>query len=185
MTSRRRLGCGLNKGGHRSGQISHRRVISADRLHLWGDSGLTHEKAYITCLVWCCHRDDDAFGAGPRRATGSVQIGLVLSRRVDMDNKIDVIHVDTARSDVGGDEHTNRAIAEAGQVALARILGQVPVQINAWNPLRCQGFCQLLGLMFGARERHCAALAAHQAANHSRFFRCCDSEDVVLHRGDR
>ena len=61
-------------------------------------------------------RDDGAGRSGSRRAARAVQVRLVLGRRVDVDDEGDVVHVDPARRDVGGDEDTHGSAAKAARL---------------------------------------------------------------------
>ena len=44
-----------------------------------------------------------------------------------------VVDVDATSGDVGGDQHLHGAFGERGEVALARGLAQVAVQVDGWN----------------------------------------------------
>src|SRR5690606_35656937 len=88
--------------------------------------------------------DHHAVGAGAGGATGSVQVRLVLHRRVDVHDEADVVDVDAAGGDVGGDEDAYRARAERRQVALPLVLAEVPVQVDARHPCAGQRGRQLL-----------------------------------------
>ena len=74
---------------------------------------------------------DRAVGAGSRRTAGAVQVGLVLDRRVGVDDQRHVVDVDAAGGDVGGDEGARLAGVERVQVAGAGVLGEVAVQLDA------------------------------------------------------
>ena len=50
--------------------------------------------------------------AGARGAAGAVQVVLVVVRRVEVDDQVDVVDVDAAGGDVGGDEHAGAARGE-------------------------------------------------------------------------
>ena len=56
-------------------------------------------------------------GAGPRGAPGAVQVVLVVVRRVEVHDQVDVVDVDAAGGDVGGDQHRHRAGGERVQGA--------------------------------------------------------------------
>jgi hypothetical protein len=64
-------------------------------------------------------REDGAVGAGPARASGTVHVVLVGSRRVEVHDTADVVDVNAARGDVGGDEDADLARLELGQGPLA------------------------------------------------------------------
>ena len=72
--------------------------------------------AGVLCAAGKHHGDDIAGAAGARGASGAVQIGLVLGRRVHVHHQLDLVDVHTARGDVGGYQHACRAGAECGEV---------------------------------------------------------------------
>ena len=84
----------------------------------------------VFALLGQDHGDDVAGVAGARGASRAVQVGLVLGRRVDVHDQLDLVDVHTAGGDVGGDQHACRAGAERGEVTVARGLRQVAVQVN-------------------------------------------------------
>jgi hypothetical protein len=74
--------------------------------------------------------DHHAGGTGPAGPPGPVQIGLVLGGRVGVDDEVDAVHMDAAGGDVGSDQHAHGPGGEGREVALARGLGEVPVQLG-------------------------------------------------------
>ena len=68
------------------------------------DAGLAGQVAHVAHLVVGHQRDDGALGAGAGGAARAVQVGLVLDRRVGVDDERDVVDVDAAGGDVGGDQ---------------------------------------------------------------------------------
>ena len=84
-------------------------------------------------------------GPGARGAARPVQVGLVLGRRVDVHDQGDVVDVDAAGGDVGGDEHPGRAVGERGEVAVTGALGEVAVQVDGGDAGRAELACQLAG----------------------------------------
>ena len=85
------------------------------------------ERAHVAGLIGRHHRDNDALGAGASRATGTVQVRLVLGRRIDVDHERDVVDVNATGSDVSGDQDTGTAVGERVEVALSGDLLQVAV----------------------------------------------------------
>ena len=73
-------------------------------------------------------------GAGPGGAAGAVQVGLVLDRRVGVDDERDVVDVDAACGDVGGDQRGRAALGEGVQVAGAGVLARLPCSSTAGTP---------------------------------------------------
>ena len=107
-------------------------------------------------------RDDGARGAGARRTAGAVQVGLVLDRRVGVDDQRDVVDVDAAGRDVGGDQGRGLAGVERVQVAGAGVLAEVAVQLDG-RARRCVELAgQRLGAVLGAGEDDGAAGRAGQ-----------------------
>ena len=63
-------------------------------------------------------------------ATGTVQVGLVLGGRIDVDDQFDVVDVHAARGDVGGHQHACLAGGERREVAVTGGLRKVAVQVD-------------------------------------------------------
>src|SRR5690606_20232788 len=97
---------------------------------------------------------DVAAGAGAGGAAGAVEVGLVLGGRVDVDDELDVVHVDPAGRDVGGHEHPDGAGGERGEVPLAGRLGEVAVEVDGRDARRRQLLGEALGLVLGPGEEH-------------------------------
>src|SRR3984893_7842450 len=89
-----------------------------------GDPGRVVQPLDVRNLRVLGQRDDHAGGSGPGRATGAVQVVLVIVWRIEVNDKLDVVHVDPAGGDVGGDEHPRASRGEAGQGPLPLGLGQ-------------------------------------------------------------
>lgn len=71
---------------------------------------------------------DGALVAGAGRTAGAVQVVLVVGRRVDLQDDRDVVDVDAAGGDVGGDEHREGAVTERTEDAVALALVEPTVQ---------------------------------------------------------
>ena len=84
-------------------------------------------------------RDDRAVAARARRTAAAVQVGLGVAGRVEVDDQVDVVDVDAAGRDVGGDDGLGRAGREAVQVALADLLAEVAVQVDGVDALAGRG----------------------------------------------
>ena len=97
------------------------------------DAGLAHQHLGVAALLGQHHGDDVTGAAGSRRATGAVQIGLVLGRRVDVHNELDLVDVHPAGGDVGCDQHPGGTRGKHREIALAGGLRQVAVQVDRRN----------------------------------------------------
>ena len=72
-------------------------------------------------------RDPDPAAAGAAGAADAVRVGLGLVRRIEVDDVRDVVDVEPAGCDVGGDERAHLAGVEARKRALALRLALVSV----------------------------------------------------------
>ena len=72
-------------------------------------------------------RHDRAGSAGPRGVAGAVQVVLVIVGRVEVHDQVDVVDVQSAGGDIGGDEHPAVTRAERLQRADALVLVEVAV----------------------------------------------------------
>lgn len=59
-----------------------------------------------------CDEHDEPFLTGTRGASGAVQVVLGIARRVDLQHQVDVVDVDAACCDIGGDEDIDAALLE-------------------------------------------------------------------------
>ena len=122
----------------------------------------------ITALRGDRDGDDGAGGAGAGSAARAVQVRLVLHGRVDVDDELHLVDVHAAGGDVGGHEHAHSALggvgAEGGEVALARGLRQVAVQIHRRDAGCREHLRELLGLVLGAGEEDAATAARRRGA---------------------
>src|SRR5262249_48078974 len=78
-------------------------------------------------LLGVAERDRGARRAGTARAADAVHVGLGDLGQVEVDDVADLVDVDAARRDVGGDQHADLAALEVGERALARVLRLVAV----------------------------------------------------------
>ncbi len=93
----------------------------------------------------------------------------MLDGRVDVDDEVDVVDVHAARRDVGRHEHAHSAVfgsgGEGAEVALARILRQVAVQVDGGDPRGGELLRELLRLVLGAGEEDAATGARGELAH--------------------
>ena len=115
-------------------------------------------------------RDRDAFAAGAARAADAVHVRLRRRRHVVVHDVRDVLDVEPARGDVGGDEQVGRVGAELLHHAVALLLRQAAVQRLGAIAAAVQRLGELVDL--GAR-----------AAEHDRRRRVLDVEHAA-ERGD-
>ena len=72
--------------------------------------------------------DGDAGFAGAAGAADAMDVDFHFAGQVVIKHMGDVVNVETARGDVGGDENLNFIVAKAIQDALAGFLGEIAVQ---------------------------------------------------------
>ncbi len=111
----------------------------------------------------------------------------MLDGRVDVHDELHAVDVHAACGDVGGDEHAHaagiRVRAEGGEVALARVLRQVAVQVDGGNAGRGELLGELLRLVLGAGEQDAAAVSRGDAAHEGGLgLGVGRDEDAVDHR---
>ena len=82
------------------------------------------QDAHLSVLVVLGQRDRPAVAPGAGGAAAAVQVVLAVGRRLVVDDRADVVDVDAAGGDVGGDEHAELAVGEAPQRLLARRPGR-------------------------------------------------------------
>jgi len=133
-------------------EFGQQRVAEADGGRRRTDPGRLDEGADLDGLLALHQRDDRALGAGSRSASGAVDIGLELGRRVGVDDQLNVVDVDPASGDVGRDQGARGAGVEGGEIAGASVLSEVAVQLDRRHPQRVEFASQGLGAVLGARE---------------------------------
>ena len=109
----------------------------------------------------------------------------MLGGRVDVHDQLDVVDVDAAGGDVGGDEDPSCTRGERQQVAIARSLRQVAVQVDRRNSRFGELLGELARLMLGAHEQDSATRARCELL-HQLFLRLdtVDLEHTVCHGFD-
>lgn len=94
------------------------------------DAGPAQQRLSVPALLGQHDRDHVARVSGPRRAPGTMEIGLVLGGRIDMDHQLDLIDVHTPCRDVGRHQHAGLTSGERGEIAVTCGLRQVAVQVD-------------------------------------------------------
>ncbi len=131
-------------------------------------------------------RDDGARLPGARGAAGAVQVGLGVRRCVEVHDQADVVDVDAACGDVGGDDRLGPTGGELVQVALAHPLGEVAVQVDRLDTALAQRVAQLGGALAGAGEDDRAGVGLDERRDRVDLVaEAADDHHVVVHRGDR
>jgi hypothetical protein len=106
----------------------------------------------MTTHVLSHHGDNSAFCTGASRTARTVKESFVLFWWVSVDNKCNVVNVNTACCDICCDKRVCFSAREGSQVTCANILRQVTVQFNARNSSFDESFSQLACAMLGACE---------------------------------
>src|SRR5207248_6078067 len=96
------------------------------------------DPARLGLLVGEDEGDRRAAAAGPACAAGAVDVALVLVRRVEVDHVRDVVEVEAAGGDVGGNQRRDLPSLEAGESALARALRHVTVHGGGGDAMRSE-----------------------------------------------
>ena len=163
-------------------QPSQQRVARSQPSHLRADRGPLGQRAHIRHLVGGHQGDHGAAGAGPRGPSGPVQVGLVLHRRVGVHDQIDVIDMDAASRDIGGDQRPHRAVGERIQVPGTSALAEVAVQLHCRHAGRDQLLGQLLRPVLGPGEHQRPPRRRGQFDQHRHPMGGLDLQGVVGHR---
>ena len=122
----------------RPGQIAQQGVARSDARQYRRDAGIACHLAHITALRFVGERHDDTAGAGTRRPARPMQKCFGLRGGIDVHDERNAIDVDATRGNVGRDQHAGGTAAERREVALARSLRQVAVQLDRRDARRAQ-----------------------------------------------
>ena len=124
--------------------------------------------AHVVVLLGHHEADPDAVAAGARRAPDPVDVGVAVARGVEVDHVGDVVDVDPAGRDVGGDERVDVTGRELSEGAVALVLGLVAVHRHRLDALLDQALDQAVGAVLGADEdQRAAALGIAQLGDQS------------------
>src|SRR5699024_6960452 len=140
-------------------ELGHLGGVGGDLLRGGLDRGLAQQGKGVLALIGGHDRDHIPGAAGTGGAARTVQVGLVLGRRIDVDDEFDGIDVDSAGGDVRGHEHLRISAHERGEVAVAGALGQVAVQVDGRDAGGGELSGEALGPMLGAGEEDPTARA--------------------------
>ncbi len=90
----------------RTGKLGEQRVVG---LHALADqrtnSSCPRHAAHVLALLGSHDRDDDTGCTSASRAAGAVEERLVFGRRIDVYDQPNVVDVNAARGNVGGNQH--------------------------------------------------------------------------------
>ncbi|HEX2705524.1 MAG TPA: DEAD/DEAH box helicase, partial [Candidatus Lustribacter sp.] len=111
-------------------------------------------------------------------------VAVVLQADPPQDHR-DVVDVDTARGDIGGDEDGERAGAEGPEDAVARALVEAAVQRGRQDALLAQLHRDPVGAELGADEDNRPTEPVGDLGGKGLLVLRVDEQDVVLHRGHR
>eukprot|EP00756_Hemistasia_phaeocysticola_P041929 Hpha_TRINITY_DN16942_c0_g1::TRINITY_DN16942_c0_g1_i4::g.55631::m.55631 len=98
--------------------------------------------------------DRNTLAAVPPGATDTVEVVLLVGRQVEVDHDRHVVHVDTARQQVGRDQHTGRPGAEGRHHLLTVALGHLGVHEAHREVLRVHLLRQPVHLAASVAEDH-------------------------------
>ncbi len=130
-------------------------------------------------------RDDRAGLARTGGTAGTVQVVLVVTGRVHVQDQVDAVDVDTAGGDVGGDQDVDVTVLEVGQRAGPRALRHAAVQRVGAHTGVAQLLGDAVGAELGADEDDGAALAGGDGGGDRRLVLRLHDQHVVGHGGDR
>ena len=121
-------------------------------------------------------RDGDAGSAGARGSADAVNVAFRFVRQIEVYDMRDIVDVEAAGGDVGGDQHARLAAAKALQGALPRALRFVAVDRLGANTSIRKMACNTIGDVLGARE--------HQNALERRLHQNAGQQRALLLRRD-
>lgn len=141
------------------------------------------DSAKAAALVVIAERVGRAGSSGARRATDAMHVGLGVVGHVEVEDVGDLVDVDAAGRDVGGDEDGHASGLESQEGACADVLALVPVDGPGLDAGVAEGFDEPIGPPLGAREdeRAADALVAQEPLQE---FRLVLAGDVVDGLGD-
>nr|WP_254211487.1 hypothetical protein [Streptomyces sp. ADI95-16] len=148
------------------------------------DARVLHQAEDLTALVRERQRDHDARLAGAGGTARAVQVVLVVTGRVHVQDQVDAVDVDTAGGDVGRDERVDVAVLEVREDAGAGTLRHAAVQRVGLHAGLDELLGDAVGAQLGADEDDGAALAGGDGGRDRRLVLRLHDEDVVRHGRD-
>src|SRR6267154_1987464 len=140
----------LGAGTHRRG----RRHVLVGRCRDDGDAlvGELLDAAQLAAFAAVAERQGDARGAGARGAADAMDVALGVGRQLVIDDVGHAVDVDTARGEIGGDQHAGLAAAEIVERLLPRVLRLVAVDRLGGDATIFQRLGDAVGAALGAGE---------------------------------
>ena len=119
------------------------------------------------------------------RAPDAVHVAIAVGGRVEVDDEGDVVDVQAARGDVGGDQGMDLAGLEPGKRTLALSLRLVAVHGDRVHGLRAQALDQPVGAALGPHEhqRPAATVTAELADELVELVLVADRDEAVVDLG--
>ncbi len=149
------------------------------------DARVLHQAEDLLALVRQGQGDDRAGLAGAGGAARAVQVVLVVTGGVDVEDQVDAVDVDAAGGDVGGDQAVHVAGLEVLEDAGTGALGHAAVQRVRADTGVDELLGDAVGAHLGADEDDRAALAGGDGGGDRGLVLRLHDEDVVGHGGDR
>uniref|UniRef100_A0A147BFX0 Putative secreted protein n=1 Tax=Ixodes ricinus TaxID=34613 RepID=A0A147BFX0_IXORI len=109
-------------------------------------------------LLFTNHRHRPSTFASTCRTTHTVHIVLHRMRQCEVDHGLDVLDVEAARNQVGGDEDVHLKLLEAVQGLQPLGLVQVPVQLVRTHAQESQQHAQPVGQLLGLYKHDCVVM---------------------------
>lgn len=106
----------------------------------------------VSLLIPVTECNSDAFCPGTRGATDAVNVALWLVRNVVVDDVADVVNINAARCNVGGNQDAGLTTLEVSQGCFARVLRLVAVNRFALEASVGKLLDDLVGSVLGARK---------------------------------
>ena len=146
------------------------------------DTGLLEETLHHPLLVRQREGDDGTGLPGAGRATRAVEIVLVVARRVDLEDETDIVDVDAAGGDIGGDEHRDPTLTEGAEHPVADSLRKTSVEGGGEDATLPQLTGDPVGAELRAGEDDRRALTVGDLGGDGLLVLGIDQEHVVTHR---
>jgi hypothetical protein len=169
----------------RRGGVENEVGLVLDDIQSHADQSL--DRADIIELLVIAERKGDPAGAGPGRAPDAVNVCLGHVGDIEVDDVRDVVDIDPARGDIGGDEHRHPARLETVQGASPSVLALVAVDCPCPDTRLSQGPDQLVSTVFRSGEDQSAlhGLTTKQTLQQDRLVSPGDEINRLGNRLDR